>query len=159
MPELPEVETVRTGLEPKLVGRRFEDVEIADSRLTRPVDPAEVAAELTGERVAAVGRRGKYLIVRFESGLVLLIHLRMTGSLVHTTNGAAVSDPHSRAVVRLDDGADATYRDVRRLGTWLGLAPGERDDYLAARWGLDPLGAVFAAREPGARLAGRMAPV
>ena len=53
MPELPEVETVRMSLEPKLVGRRFEDVEILDSRLTRPANPAEVAAEILGERVAA----------------------------------------------------------------------------------------------------------
>src|SRR5438105_4509289 len=106
MPELPEVETVRTSLEPKLVGRRFEDVEILDSRLTRPTEPAEVAAELTGERVAAVGRRGKYLIVRFESGLVLLIHLRMTGNLVHSQNGAEGVKSHVRAVVRLDDGSD-----------------------------------------------------
>ena len=68
MPELPEVETVRRRLEPKLVGRRLERVEISDTRLTRPFDPVEVAAELRGERVAAVDRRGKYLIVRFESG-------------------------------------------------------------------------------------------
>ena len=68
MPELPEVETVRRQLEPVLVGRRFERVEIRDSRLVRPSEPAEVAAELDGERVAAVERRGKYLIVRFETG-------------------------------------------------------------------------------------------
>jgi formamidopyrimidine-DNA glycosylase len=123
MPELPEVETIRTGLEPKLLGRRFEDVEILDSRLTRPLDPAEVAAELTGERVAAVDRRGKYLIVRFESGLVLLIHLRMTGNLAHSRNGASEASPHLRAVVRLDDGSDVTYRDVRRFGTWVVLGP------------------------------------
>ena len=55
MPELPEVETVRTSLEPRLVGCRFDDVEILDSRLTRPTDPAEVAAELTGERVVGDG--------------------------------------------------------------------------------------------------------
>jgi formamidopyrimidine-DNA glycosylase len=159
MPELPEVETVRARLEPELVGRRFERVEILDQRLTRPADPAGVAAELEGELVTALARRGKYLIVRFESGLVLLIHLRMTGSLVHTSNGAAASDPHSRAVVRLDDGSDVTYRDVRRFGTWLVLPPDELDDYLAARLGLEPLGADFTARELGAQLAGRRAPV
>jgi formamidopyrimidine-DNA glycosylase len=159
MPELPEVETVRSTLEPRLVGRRFDEVEIADSRLTRPVDPAEVAAELTGERVAAVARRGKYLIVRFESGLVLLIHLRMTGSLLHTTNGAAASDPHSRAVVRLDDGSDVTYRDVRRFGTWLVLAGDELDAYLAARLGLEPLDEQFTAKDLGERLKGRRTPV
>jgi formamidopyrimidine-DNA glycosylase len=159
MPELPEVETVRSTLEPRLVGRRFDEVAISDSRLTRPVDPAEVAAELTGERVAAVGRRGKYLIVRFESGLVLLVHLRMTGNLVHTRNGTAATASHSRAVVRLDDGSDVTYRDVRRFGTWLVLADHELDEYLAKRIGLEPLGPGFAARDLGERLAGRKAPV
>src|ERR671934_1105787 len=111
MPELPEVETVRTSLEPALVGRRFDFVEIFDSRVTRPLEPAEVAAELHGERVAAVERRGKYLVVRFESGLVLLIHLRMTGTLIHSRNGEPVDERHTRAVVRLDDGSDITYRD------------------------------------------------
>src|ERR671936_1529802 len=107
MPELPEVETVRARLEPKLVGRRLDNVEIFDPRLTRPVDPAEIAAELVGEQVAAVERRGKYLVVRFESGRVLLIHLRMTGQLLHA-NGAsrAGTDSHRRAVVSLDDGSD-----------------------------------------------------
>src|SRR5689334_4397321 len=112
MPELPEVETVRTRLEPALLGRRFDKVEILDSRLTRPEDPAGVAAQLEGERVVALDRRGKYLIVRFESGRVLLIHLRMTGQLL-LGNGAAPSaeDDHRRAVVRLDDGSDVIYRD------------------------------------------------
>src|SRR6202795_4602827 len=98
MPELPEVETVRARLEPVLTGRRFERVEIYDPRLVRPYEPAEVAAELEGERVAAVERRGKYLIFRFESGRVLLIHLRMTGSLRHTTAGLE-DDPQRRAGV------------------------------------------------------------
>ena len=159
MPELPEVETVRTSLEPRIVGRRFDQVEILDSRLTRPVDPAEVAAELTGERVAAVGRRGKYLIFRFESGLVLLMHLRMTGNLVHSRNGTAPSKPHVRAVVRLDDGSDVIYRDVRRFGTWLVLREDELDAYLAIRLGLEPLKATFTARDLAQRLSGRRAPV
>jgi formamidopyrimidine-DNA glycosylase len=159
MPELPEVETIRTNLEPKLLGRRFEDVEILDSRLTRPVDPAEVAAELTGERVAAVDRRGKYLIVRFESGLVLLIHLRMTGKLAYSKNGASAAAPHLRAVVRLDDGSDVTYRDVRRFGTWLVLGPDELEPYLAARLGIEPLGPGFSGRDLSERLRRRRGPV
>src|SRR5207237_6851593 len=80
VPELPEVETVRASLEPAVVGRRFQRVEIHDLRLTRPDDPLLVAAELVGERVAALERRGKYLLFRFESGRGLLVHLRMTGS-------------------------------------------------------------------------------
>ena len=82
MPELPEVESVRRAIAPALEGRRLQHVEIDDVRLTRPEDPLVVAAELTGERVEHVDRRGKYLIVRFASGRALLIHLRMTGSLL-----------------------------------------------------------------------------
>jgi formamidopyrimidine-DNA glycosylase len=155
MPELPEVESVRRQLEPTLVGRRFERVSIHDPRLVRPYEPAEVAAELEGEHVAAVERRGKYLVVRFESGRVLLIHLRMTGSLLSAASGSLPDDPHRRAVVNLDDGSDVAYRDVRRFGTWLLLEPGEAEPYLAARVGDEPLDALFTAARLGERLAGR----
>ncbi|HJU37341.1 MAG TPA: bifunctional DNA-formamidopyrimidine glycosylase/DNA-(apurinic or apyrimidinic site) lyase [Gaiellaceae bacterium] len=155
MPELPEVETVRRQLEPALVGRRFERVRIDDPRLVRPYEPAEVAAELEGERVAAVERRGKYLVVRFESGRILLIHLRMTGSLLHAPRGSLQDDPHRRAVVRLEDGSDVAYRDVRRFGTWLLLEPGEAEPYLGARVGDEPLDALFTAARLGERLRGR----
>jgi formamidopyrimidine-DNA glycosylase len=159
VPELPEVETVRLGLEPALVGRRFERVEILDPRLTRPLDPVVVARELEGERVAALERRGKYLVVRFESGRVLLIHLRMTGSLRHAPAGTLGVDPYRRAVVRLDDGSDVAYRDVRRFGTWLLVEPHELEPYLAERLGPEPLAAAFTARELRARLETRRAPV
>jgi formamidopyrimidine-DNA glycosylase len=155
MPELPEVESVRGQLEPALLGRRFEQVKIDDPRLVRPYEPVEVAAELEGERVAAVDRRGKYLVVRFESGRALLVHLRMTGSLLCAANGSLPADPHRRAVVTLDDGSDVAYRDVRRFGTWLLLEPGEAEPYLAARVGDEPLDALFTAARLGERLAGR----
>jgi formamidopyrimidine-DNA glycosylase len=155
MPELPEVESVRLQLEPALVGRRFERVRVEDSRLVRPYDPAEVAAELEGERVAAVERRGKYLVVRFESGRVLLIHLRMTGNLLHGTRGSFQDLSHRRAVVTLDDGSDVAYRDVRRFGTWLLLERGEAEPYVDARVGDEPLDALFTAARLGERLAGR----
>jgi formamidopyrimidine-DNA glycosylase len=159
VPELPEVETVRSQLAPALEGRTVVRVEILDERLTRPFAPAEVAAGLEGERVAAVERRGKYLIVRFESGRVLLIHLRMTGSLRFAPAGTLAVDPHRRAVVRLDDGSDVAYRDVRRFGTWLLFEPGELDDYLSARLGHEPLERRFTPRELATRFAGRRAPV
>jgi formamidopyrimidine-DNA glycosylase len=159
MPELPEVESVRRRLAPVLEGRRLERVEILDARLTRPFDPEEVARELEGERVGAVDRRGKYLIVRFESGRSLLVHLRMTGSLRNGVSGSLPDDPYRRAVVSLDDSSDVAYRDVRRFGTWLLLEPGELDPYLDARVGPEPLGPGFRARDLEARLARRTAPV
>ncbi len=159
MPELPEVETVRTRLEPVLVGRRFDRVEIRDPRVTRPTEPREVAVELEGETVAAVGRRGKYLVVRFESGRVLLIHLRMTGTMRHESGGAPEHDPHLRVVVTLDDGSDVSYRDVRRFGTWLLLEPGEETAYLAERLGEEPLSRGFTPASLAARFDRRRAPV
>ncbi len=159
MPELPEVETIRAGLEPNLVGRAFEQVDISDGRLTRPHDPLEIAAELTGETVAALERRGKYLIVRFESGRVLLIHLRMTGSLLFLRDGTVAEDPYLRAVVKLDNGSDVVYRDVRRFGTWLLLEPGELEPYLASRVGAEPLSRSLTAKSLADRIARRRAPV
>ena len=155
MPELPEVETVRRRSRRRWKGGRFEHVEISDVRLTRPEDPLEVAAELTGERVEHVDRRGKYLIVRFASGRALLIHLRMTGSLLQEPAGRT----HVRAVLRLDDGTEVGYRDVRRFGTWLLLEPGELEPYLGARVGEEPLVAAFTAKGLGERLEGRRAPL
>ena len=160
MPELPEVETIRSRLAPALAGRRFERVEISDSRLTRPVPPDAVADALEGERVADVRRRGKYLVVVFESGRHLLVHLRMTGNVLHPAPERHEDDPHVRAVVRLDDGSRVLYRDVRRFGTWDLLEPGELDAYFAARrLGVEPLGRSFTAATLARALAGRKAPV
>jgi formamidopyrimidine-DNA glycosylase len=159
VPELPEVETVRRRLAPVLEGRAFTDVEITDARLTRPLDPVEVARELEGERVTAVDRRGKYLIVRFESGRALLVHLRMTGSFLYDASGRLPDDPHRRAVVRMDDGSDVAYRDVRRFGTWLLLEPAEVDVYIDARVGREPLAATYRYKHLAEQLEGRRAPI
>jgi formamidopyrimidine-DNA glycosylase len=158
VPELPEVETVRTHLAPALTGRRIEQATIFDPRLVRPFDPGVVAGELVGERVADVQRRGKYLVVRFESGRVLLIHLRMTGSLRHASGGSDEEDRHRRAVLTLDNGADVVYRDVRRFGTWELLEAVDASAHLAERLGPEPLDGLTAA-VLAARLADRRAPV
>ena len=154
MPELPEVETVRRTLAPVVTGRTLRRVRIDDARLTRPYDPVHVAAELQGERVAEVGRRGKYLILRFASGRALLVHLRMTGSF-HVDDEAT----HERAVATLDDGTRVAYRDVRRFGTWLLLEPDEVDPYLDAKVGEEPLDALFTVARLGERLERRKAPI
>ena len=179
MPELPEVETIRRQLEPALVGRVLAEVEIFDPRLVQPHDRAEVAAELRGERVVAVGRRGKYLLVRFASRRALVVHLRMTGAFLVGAAAVGGGDadgagparvgepgepaelsgiPHLRALLVLDDGAAVAFRDVRRFATWTLLEPGELRPYLAERLGPEPLGA-FSAADLGTRLARRQAPI
>jgi formamidopyrimidine-DNA glycosylase len=151
VPELPEVETIRAQLAPRLEGRVLARVEILDPRLTRPHDLFEVVEELEGDRIVAVARRGKYLLIHLESGLGLLVHLRMTGSFGFTP----VS--HERAIVELDDGTRLAYRDVRRFGTWLVLEEAELEPYLATKNGPEPLGARFTSRWLASQLARRHA--
>src|SRR6185295_14478923 len=83
----------------------------------------------------------------------------MTGSLRHAPGGELEEDPHRRAVVRLDNGSDVAYRDVRRFGTWLLLEPGELEPYLGTRVGAEPLDALFTAARLAERLARRRAPI
>jgi formamidopyrimidine-DNA glycosylase len=158
VPELPEVETIRRRLEPLLLGRTIVRAEIGDPRLSRPVAPEDLAAELEGERISTLDRRGKYLLIQFESGKTLSVHLRMTGSLRHRRTGDS-SIAHERAVLRLDDDAELAYRDVRRFGTWRLLEAGESESYLADRVGPEPLAPEFSAEVLRARLAGRRAPL
>jgi formamidopyrimidine-DNA glycosylase len=153
MPELPEVETIRSELAPRLTGRALVRVEIFDPRLTRPIDLFEVAEELEGDRVVDVQRRGKYLVLRLESGLALLVHLRMTGGFGFEPTS------HERAVLEFDDGTRLAYRDVRRFGTWLVLEDAALDPYLAGKNGPEPLGPRFTAKWLAERLAVRRAPL
>jgi formamidopyrimidine-DNA glycosylase len=159
MPELPEVETVRRGLAPVLEGATIEHAQIVDPRLTRPFDPALVAGALVGERIASVERRGKYLLVRLESGRTLTVHLRMTGSLLHAPAGELPADPYRRATLELDTGTDIAYRDVRRFGTWELLDADDLRPYLASRLGPEPLGSSFTAARLERLAARRKAPV
>jgi formamidopyrimidine-DNA glycosylase len=151
LPELPEVETIRAQLAPRLVGRRLALVSILDPRLTRPLDPREVAAELEGARVVEVDRRGKYLVLRLDEGGALLVHLRMTGSFGFEPT------THERAVLELEGGDRLVYRDVRRFGTWLVLDAIELDPYLAGKNGPEPLGARFTTSWLAAQLSRRRA--
>jgi formamidopyrimidine-DNA glycosylase len=158
MPELPEVETVRRGLEPLLRGRSIEEADVMDGRLTAPEDPVAVSAELLGEQFAAVDRRGKYLLLGFDSGRTLVVHLRMTGWFHHRT-GAGEELTHVRAVLGLDDGASLVYADQRRFGTWRLIAPGDLEDYLRRRAGPEPLSSEWTPRRFRADLARRRASV
>jgi formamidopyrimidine-DNA glycosylase len=100
------------------------------------------------------------LVFEFESGRHLLVHLRMTGNVEHPARGGLAADPYRRAVVRLDDGSDVAYRDVRRFGTWALLEPGELEDYFAARrLGGEPLERGFTTHVLTKSLAGRRAPI
>jgi formamidopyrimidine-DNA glycosylase len=134
--------------------------DIRDGRLTAPVDPREVSMELDGERFAEIGRRGKYLLFRLETGRTLVSHLRMTGWFHHRAPGG--DDPpltHVRAAFDLDDGAALLYSDQRRFGTMRLLEPGELDEYLRLRAGPEPLSPEWTPTRLRADLRGRRAPI
>ena len=153
MPELPEVETERRRLAAAIAGKRIAAARVDDARLTRPEDPQIVAGMLTGDRVVAVDRRGKYIVVRLESGHALLVHLRMTGGFRYAPA------THERAVLELDDGSRVAYRDTRRFGTWLLTEEGDARHLLSVKNGPEPLGRAFTTDFLAGRLAGRKAPL
>src|SRR5579875_1702427 len=112
MPELPEVETIRRQLAPRVEGRAISRARVHDPRLTRPAPPAELAAELHGARIERLERAGKYLIWALSGDRHLLLHLRMTGTLLYDP---ACDPPHARARLELDDGHRIVYVDPRRF--------------------------------------------
>jgi formamidopyrimidine-DNA glycosylase len=157
MPELPEVETIRRQLEPELVGRRIESVEVLDERLTRPVSPREVERACAGRRIEAAERRGKYLLLRLDGDRSLVMHLRMTGNLILGDPGEDVR--YLRAVIRLEGGATLLFTDARRFGTAVVLDDDDLEEYMAPRAGIEPLSERLTAEEIGALAEGRRAPL
>src|SRR4030042_3670732 len=106
MPELPEVETIRCDLDPRVCGRTITAVRIAPDapRLVQGASPADFARRLAGHRIEGLGRRGKYLLFRLSGRPWLFVHLRRTGALLHRDGSArAPADRHVRAVIALDD--------------------------------------------------------
>lgn len=114
MPELPEVETTRRGLEPYLTGRRIATLEVHEPRLRWPV-PADLPAKLAGQRITGTGRRAKYLLIKLESG-TLLVHLGMSGSLRVLPAGTP-RRTHDHYDLLLDSGKTLRFNDPRRFGS------------------------------------------
>ena len=117
MPELPEVETIKNELSPWVVGQSFTQVAILDTELVCGGSVEEVRRGLIGQKVESLERRGKYLIFHLSNGRSLIMHLRMTGSLLLNPRGA---DRHARAVFHFSNGHRLVFNDRRRLGLiWL----------------------------------------
>jgi formamidopyrimidine-DNA glycosylase len=157
MPELPEVETIRRQLAPELEGRELLDVEILDPRWTRPDPPGPVQARLRGALVERVDRAGKYLDLALSGDRHLLLHLRMTGSLLLDP---PTDPPHTRVRFELDDGHRLVYVDPRRFGTGHLLDTSVAcDAYLRERLGVEPFTPEFTAEHLAALGRGRKAPI
>ena len=115
MPELPEVETVARGLHASLVGRTVVGVEVRWARSVVPPEPDAFARRLTGQAVADVRRRGKWVVIGLSGGDTLLVHLRMSGRLVLESE-PCLDDRHLRVLLFLDDGRRLHFSDQRKFG-------------------------------------------
>jgi len=119
MPELPEVETIKNELLPHVAGHRVTGVTLFWEGMVRQPSVAEFCSRLTGQEITGVARRGKYLIFGLTSGEVLIIHLKMTGSLL-LKSLSAKPDRFLRAILHLDEENALYFRDPRKLGAmWL----------------------------------------
>jgi len=159
MPELPEVEIVRRGLEARVVGRRIERVEVGRERTVRRTSRQAVIDGLTGTTVTAAARRGKYLVCALDSGDAVMIHLRMTGKLLLAPAGTP-RPPHSHVVMTLD-GEELRFVDPRTFGEIVVFDPDRADIEVPelARLGPDPVVDGLTSAVLRARLAGRSRPL
>ena len=161
MPELPEVETVMRGLQAKLQGRTISSAVLRRGDLRWAV-PAGFADRLTGARVDAFARRGKYILMRLQGGASVVLHLGMSGRV--TTAAAGAADPlpvlHEHLVLLTDDGWRIALVDPRRFGS-LDLIPtaAEHTHRLLAGLGPEPLGPGFDAAALSGALTGRRTPI
>jgi len=155
MPELPEVETTRRGIEPHIVGKRVKALHVRQPRLRWPVPPAIHEAE--GRKLQAVQRRGKYLLLRFSNGTIIA-HLGMSGSM----RIAARGEPplfHDHVDLECSDGTLLRYCDPRRFGAWLWTRDDPMQHELIVRLGPEPLTEAFNVDYLVARAKGRKSSV
>jgi formamidopyrimidine-DNA glycosylase len=154
MPELPEVETVRRGLQPVMEGARFDRVEARRPDLRWPL-PKDFVQRLEGQTVTGLGRRAKYILADLSSGEVLLMHLGMSGSFRVALSGdeqtpgdfhheRSKAATHDHIVFHMSNGGVATFNDPRRFGCMKLIPRGRLDEEpLLRALGPEPLGNAF----------------
>ena len=162
MPELPEVETVRRGLVPRLVGRRIVRLIQRRRDLRMPL-PTRFARRVEGRTVQAIDRRAKYLLVRLDDGQTLVAHLGMSGRMTLHDATSAAEHPfqrHDHVVLETDEGWQVRFNDARRFGLML-LLPSEKvqGHKLFKGLGPEPLDEAFDGAALAARLKGRRTPI
>jgi formamidopyrimidine-DNA glycosylase len=155
MPELPEVETVRLGLEQAMAGRLLLRVMQRRPDLRRPFPPL-FEKRLTGRRIDSLSRRAKYLVLHLDDGAAVLVHLGMSGRLLV---GRQSNDPfgaHDHVVFDLDDGGRVVFNDARRFGLMDLTCSALLDEHPLLRdIGPEPLGDHFTPKLLASRIAGK----
>lgn len=155
MPELPEVETIRRGLERRILRKRIRNIEIGNQKIVKN-DPREFISVLRGNSFTKLGRRGKLLIVHLRSGQwYLLIHLKMTGQLIYQAGKTFVAGghpiprltadlphKHTHVIIEFIDGSKLFFNDLRKFGV-MKVVDKTALDLILAAYGVEPLSQEF----------------
>ncbi|MDA8071895.1 MAG: bifunctional DNA-formamidopyrimidine glycosylase/DNA-(apurinic or apyrimidinic site) lyase [Actinomycetota bacterium] len=158
MPELPEVETIRRDLDKEIVGRKVKSVEVFGARsVRRHPDPAELVARVQGRKVTGVRRTGKYLVLDLDSADVLVVHLGMSGQLLHVRSAKEPLPRHCHVVVTFVTGGQLRFVDPRTFGELFVAGGGSLAEEVPelAHLGFDPILDVMSWAAFGQLLAGR----
>lgn len=130
MPELPEVETVRRGLEKLILGKKISNIDIRYPKMIK-TDMQEFQKEMPGQVIQSMGRRGKYLLF-YLSDKVLISHLRMEGKYFYYPDQVP-ERKHAHVLIHFEDGGTLVYEDVRKFGTMELLAPELLEAYFISK--------------------------
>lgn len=162
MPELPEVETVRRGLIPRMVGHHIGRL-IQRRKDLRVALPARFAQRVEGRTVTGIDRRAKYLLIRLDDGHTLIVHLGMSGRMTLHDRQSASEHPferHDHVVFEMDDGWQVRFNDARRFGLMLLVETDSVDKHKAFKGlGPEPLDDAFDGVVLAERLEGRRTPI
>lgn len=148
MPELPEVEVTRLGLLAQLPGQHVTGVWCSTYRLRSDMPRRALRDHIVGQQVQTVDRRAKYLLIRLDSGAVLVVHLGMTGKL-SLVDAQIPRHKHDHLVLSLEHGGQLRFNDSRRFGAlvvWSAAEAREREGQFLRALGIEPLGPEFSAQ-------------
>lgn len=154
MPELPEVETIKNELAPRVIGKRINGINILWRGTVRQPSLEEFRSQLIGRQITGLARRGKYLVFHLSDGKVLIVHLKMSGALL-IKPASAEPDRYVRAIIYLN-GKTLHFRDPRKFGK-MWLVDDERE--VVGKLGPEPLGADFTPQVLAQLMAKRSAPI
>ena len=155
MPELPEVETIKNELELYVVGRSISGITLFWEGMLRQPSPSEFYTRINGQEITGLKRRGKYLIFSLSNGDLLIIHLKMSGSLLIGKDSSPPAK-YTRAIIHLDNGTNIFFPDPRKFGTMQLV----RDkDSVVGKLGPEPLAADFTPKILAKRLSKRKASI
>jgi formamidopyrimidine-DNA glycosylase len=155
VPELPEVETIKNELLPHVVGRHITGVSLIWEGIVKEPLVEELCSRIIGQEITGITRRGKYLIASLSSSDLLIIHLKMTGSLL-VSQDSSEPPKFTRAIIHLDKGINIFFRDPRKFGM---MRLVKDKNSIASKLGPEPLEADFTPQLLAQRLAKRTAPI